>query len=131
MKQPSPFGETIYTYSRKQAIADGAQVDVSATAKQFGIKFPMFLTRAVWDAYVAVPDGVTGQDEAGRLKDAVWMTRYAIMRSRSAAADRIQVSLNVRNDNRGTRLVNLVATCDPLDVDDPQPAITLMLPTED
>ena len=36
----------------------------------------------------------------------------------------------VRNDNRRPRLVNLVASCGPLDMDDPQPAITVM-PGED
>jgi hypothetical protein len=65
----SPFGEVIFAYTRKQAIADGNQVDVSTTAKEAGIKFPMFLTRAVFDAYVAVPPNVTCQDEAGRLWD--------------------------------------------------------------
>ena len=128
--EPSPFGEVVFTYTRKQALADGYQVDVSITAKEAGIKFPMFLTRAVWDAYVAVPEGVTGQDESGRLWDAVWMTRYAILRSRSGG-DRIPVVFYVRNDNRAARLVKLIATCGPLDVDDPQPAITLMLTTED
>jgi hypothetical protein len=39
-------------------------------------RFPVFLTRAVFDNYVVVPEGVTGQDEAGRLWDVVWMTRF-------------------------------------------------------
>jgi hypothetical protein len=126
----SPFGEVIFAYTRKQALADGVQVDVSTTAKEAGIKFPMFLTRAVFDAYVAVPPEVTGQDEAGRLWDIVWMIRFGILRARSGV-DRIPVALYVRNDNRAARLVKLVATCGPLDLDDPQPAITVMLPDED
>lgn len=32
---------------------------------------------------------------------------------------------------RAARLVKLVATCGPLDIDDPQPAITVMMPDED
>ncbi len=126
----SPFGEIIYSYTRKQAIADGLQIDVTATAKEAGIKFPMYLTRAVFDAFVAVPDGVTGQDEAGRLWDLAWMTRYAILRARPDA-DRIPVALYVRNDQHAARLVKLIATCGPLDIDDPQPAITVMMPDED
>jgi hypothetical protein len=31
----------------------------------------VFLTRTVFDAYVAVPDGVQAQDEAGRLWDII------------------------------------------------------------
>ena len=130
MNNQNPFGEIIYAYTRAQAVADGYQVDVTKTAQEAGIKFPMFLTRAVYDNYVAVPQGVTGQDEAGRLWDVVWMTRFAIQRSRGHA-DRLPVALYVRNDNRAARLVKLVATCGPLDMDDPQPAITLMMPDED
>jgi hypothetical protein len=125
----SPFGEVISTYSRSQAVADGVQVDVTKTARAAGIKFPMFLTRAVFDQYVALPPDVTGQDEAGRLFDVVWMTRFAILRARPGV-DRLPVALYVRNDNRAARLVKLIATCGPLDIDDPQPAITVMLISE-
>jgi hypothetical protein len=125
-----PLGEVIFAYSRAQAVADGVQVEVTKVAAEAGIKFPMFLTRAVYDAYVTVPEGVTAQDEAGRLWDVVWMTRFGILRARPGV-DRIPVALYVRNDNRGARLIKLIATCGPLDIDDPQPAITVMLPDED
>jgi hypothetical protein len=39
-------------------------------------------------------------------------------------------ALYVRNDNRAPRLVKLIATCGALDMDDPKPAITIMLPDE-
>jgi hypothetical protein len=126
--------EIVFAYTRAQAIADGVQVEVTKTAQEAGIKFPMFLTRAVFDAYVAVPSGVTAQDEAGRLWDVVWMTRFAIIRAHGGArvpASRVPVALYVRNDNTRAKLVKLVATCGPLDIDDPQPAITVMMPDED
>ena len=125
-----PFGPVIYSYTRAQAVADGVQVEVSKTAREAGIKFPVFLTRTVFDAYVEVPPDVTGQDEAGRLWDIVWMLRFAILRSRPGA-DRLPVALYVRNDNRRATLIKLVATCGALDIDDPQPAITVMMPDED
>ena len=124
------FGGVIYAYSRSQAVADGVQVDVTKTAQEAGIKFPMFLTRAVFDNYVAVPPGVSGQDEAGRLWDLIWMTRFAILRSHGHT-DRLPVALYVRNDNHRAKLVKLIATCSALDMDDPQPALTLMMPDED
>ena len=124
------FGPVVYSYTRKHAVADGVQVEVTQTAQEAGIRFPMFLTRAVWDAYVTVPPGVTAQDEAGRLWDLVWMTRFAILRARPGV-DRIPVALYVRNDNRRAKLVKLIATCGPRDIDDPAPAITLMMPDED
>ena len=126
----SPFGEIIYTYTRKQAIADGLQIDVTTTAAEAGIRFPFYITRGVWDKYVTVPQGVTAQDEAGRLWDLVWMTRFAIIRSRPGC-DRLPVALYVRNDNQAAKLVKLVATCGPRDIDDPAPTITLMLADED
>ena len=126
----SPFGEVIYSYTRAQAVADGVQVEVTKTAQEAGIRFPVFLTRTVFDAYVAVPPNVSGQDEAGRLWDVVWMLRFAILRAKPGV-DRIPVALYVRNDNHAAKLVKLIATCGPLDIDDPQPAITVMMPDED
>jgi len=123
------FGPVIYAYTRSQAVADGVQVEVTKTAKEAGISFPVFLTRTVFDAYVAVPPDVQGQDEAGRLWDIVWMLRFAILRSHGG--DRVPVALYVRNDNTRAKLVKLIAQCGPLDMDDPQPAITVMMPDED
>ena len=120
----------IYSYTRQQALADGFQVDVTTTAREAGITFPVFLTRAVFDRYVTVPPDVTAQDQAGRLWDIVWMLRFAILRARPGV-ERIPVALYVRNDNHRARLIKLIATCGPRDIDNPQPAITVMLPDED
>jgi hypothetical protein len=136
--------QLVYAYTRSQAIADGFQVEVSKVAREAGITYPVFLTRAVYDNYVAVPAGVTGQDEAGRLWDIVWMTRFAIIRMRSprnrpstinhppSTSHRLPVALYVRNsDSQPARLIKLIAVCGPLDIDDPAPAITVMMPDED
>jgi len=131
---PTSNFSLVYAYTRAQAVADGVQVEVTKIAQEAGIKFPMFLTRTVYDAYVTVPPGVTAQDEAGRLWDIVWMTRFAIIRSKVGShrrGDRIPVALYVRNDNHRAKLVKLIATCGPLDIDDPSPAITVMMPDED
>ena len=58
------------------------------------------------------------------------VTRFAILRAHGHT-DRLPVALYVRNDNRAARLVKLVATCGAMDIDDPQPAITVMMPDED
>jgi hypothetical protein len=126
----NPESQIVYCYTRAQAVADGFQIEVTKMAQEAGIRFPVFLTRGVYDAYVTVPEGVTGQDESGRLFDIIWMLRFAILRSRRGC-DRVPVALYVRNDNQRSRLVKLVATCGPVDIDDPAPAITVMLPTED
>jgi hypothetical protein len=124
------FGPILNTYSRSQAVTDGFQVEVSKVAEEAGIRFPVFLTRAVYDSFVSVPPGVTGQDEAGRLWDIVWMLRFAIRKAQPGQA-RLPFALYVRNDSTAPRLIKLLAMCGALDVDDPQPAITIMLPDED
>src|SRR6202050_4701256 len=95
----NPFGEVIYAYTRSQAVADGFQVEVTKTAQEAGIRFPVFITRTVYDAYVTVPPNVSGQDEAGRLWGIVWMLRFAVQRSR-AGCNRLPFALYVRNGNR-------------------------------
>ena len=83
---------------------------------------------------MTVPAGVTGQDEAGRLWDVVWMLRFAIRKAHGGKCDphRLPYALYVRNsDNHPARLIKLIAVCGPLDIDDPSPAITVMMPDED
>ena len=59
------------------------------------------------------------------------MLRHAIQQGR-AGASRLPVQLYVRNSNdKGPEQVQLVAECGALDLDDPRPAITVMLPDED
>ena len=66
-----PFGRVVYAYTRSQAVADGFQVEVTKTAQEAGIRFPVFITRTAFDAYVTLPPDVVGQDEAGRLWDII------------------------------------------------------------
>lgn len=126
----SEMWDVIYTYTRKQALEDGVQVDVSSVAHEAGIRYPVFLTRAVWDNYVRVPEGVIGQDESGRLWDIVFLLRYTAQRSSGA---QMLFCLHVRNNNRDVTppLVVLKAVCGPIDIDDPSPAITVMERDED
>jgi len=122
--------EVISVYTRTQAIEDGELVDVSETAREAGIKFPVAMTRAVWVKYVEVPEGVTCQDERGRLWDILWMFRSAAARF---DGDTLLFKLYVRNHNRerltSRDLVTLKAVCGPGDT--PEPVITIMLPDED
>ncbi len=59
------------------------------------------------------------------------MLRFAIIRSKPGTS-RLTVALYVRNSNsHPARLTKLVATAGAVDVDEPAPAITVMLPAED
>lgn len=117
----------IHRYTRKQALADGVLVDVSETAREVGFRYPVALTRAVWERYVRVPEGVECQDEAGRLYDVLWMLRWRIQTSDGKFM--LFFKLYVRNDNRRSQLIELKAVCGP--DDEGLPCITIMLPGED
>ena len=120
--------DLMHAYTRAQAIEDGNLVDVTTTAQEAGIKYPVALTRTVWCRYVEVPEGVEAQDEAGRLWDLLWMLAMAIHRS-GEAGDTLRYQLYVRNDNREPKLVTLKAVCGPSD--DASPCITVMTLEED
>jgi len=123
------FGEVISSYSRAQAIEDGVLVDVSSVAREAGIKFPVAMTQTVWGKYVEVFEGVSCQDETGRLWDILWMFRCNARRG----GDTLLFKLYVRNHNRerldSRDLVTLKAVCGPGDT--PEPVITIMLPDQD
>lgn len=123
------FGEVIFGYGRADAIADGALVDVTETAKEAGFKVPVAVTAHVWAECVAVPEGCEGvQDEAGRLWDVVWM---AMVAARGAGAtDRVNVQvLVVKGPGRKPELQNLVLTIGPGDMG--EPVMTIMYPEDD
>src|SRR3954467_10435973 len=106
--------DLIHRYSRADALRDGVLVDVSATAREAGIRFPVALTRAVWERCVRVPPRVMCQDEAGRLWDVLWLLRCAASR---CSASELRFAVHVRNDNRDRTppLVRLKALCHPGD----------------
>jgi hypothetical protein len=121
--------DIVFAYTRAQAIADGVLIDVSDTAKEAGFVYPVALTSTVWAECVEVPEGVEGQDEAGRLWDVLNMLRFAI--KRSGPGSELRFSLHVRNTNDEGEppLVELKAVCGPND--DASPCLTVMLPDED
>jgi len=124
------FGPVISRYTRAQAIEDGLLVDPGELAKEAGFKYPVALTRAVWEKCVTVPQGVIGQDETGRLWDVLQMLRYAV-RISQPGQDILWFRLHVRNDNSDgdPPEVTLKAQCGP--GDDMEPVLTIMLPKED
>ena len=73
------YWKVIDTYTTKQAAADGYQIKVDQKIlKEAGIKFPVYITRAVWDKYVTVPRGFDKvQNVDSRLWDVLYMFAVA------------------------------------------------------
>jgi len=142
------WGETIHSYTRAQAIADGVLVDLTSAADdkgqrlcpQAGFKVPVAITRTAWAKTIEAggswkPDGEGevlelkgGQSLTGRLWDLLWMLRVAS--GKAAKSDRVhfQVLVDVHGDGRRD-VVKLWALCGP--GDDAHPVITIMLEGED
>lgn len=117
----------IYRYTRKQAIEDGVLIDVSETAREAGIIYPVAITGTVLESYI-VPsekDRANGQSEKGRLWDVLWIFRNA---AKQNAGDillfKVYFTLFCNQE-----LVTLKAICGP--GDEAEPVITIMLPEED
>lgn len=121
--------EVIHSYTRAEAIADGVLVDVSEMAREAGFKFPVALTRVVYAKYVEAPEGMTGQDQQGRLWDILNMLRFAAAQSRGESEILFKLYVRVQKGDRRPRLVTLKSVCGPND--DASPCITVMMPDED
>lgn len=117
----------IYRYTRKQALEDGVLIDVSETAREAGIVYPVAITGTVWESYI-VPsekDRTKGQSENGRLWDVLWMFRNAaIQNAGDTMLFKVYFTLFCNQE-----LVSLKAVCGP--GDEGEPVLTIMLPEED
>ena len=121
--------DIIHTYTRADALRAGVLIDVSETAREAGIRYPVAVTSSVWQRCVAVPPGVACQDEAGRLWDVLWLVACAVRKG--DAGPQVRFGVHVRNDNRDRTppLVLLKVLCGP--DDDGSPCLTVLLPDED
>ena len=119
-------GEVIFAYSRKQALEDGVLIDVTDFAKDAGFRYPVAVTRALWEDIECIPHSKGFQDVDGRLWDVLWMGYIAIRRS-NEASDTLCYQLIMHVGQRKFYTVKLV--CGP--GDEAEPVITLMRPDED
>lgn len=127
--------EIISIYTRAQAIEDGVLVDVSKVANEAGFKWPVAVTRALWDQYITPDDRSRkfGQSEEGRLWDVLWMLfcaiKHAKQRDDFQGSTTIFYKLFFIMKEKQRRSVTLKSVCGP--GDDAEPVITIMLPDED
>lgn len=123
----SIFGDTIYTYTRAQAIEDGELVDVTAGSY---FSHPTAMTRAAYEDLVNW-DNTTEtalQDIDGRLADV--MTMAALHARQSGGSDRVR--FEVLRIARGATKPTLAAGIVHIGPGDTAaPVITIMLPGED
>jgi hypothetical protein len=122
MTNENLFGETIYSYSRAQAIDDGVLVDLSnVDSIRQHWKHPFACTSAVW---MIVEEALTkeGQDLAGICHDISIMAKLALRGGREGD----QVLFTVIITRRKHQLKLHIGPGDTA-----APVLTLMLPNED
>lgn len=121
--------DLVFSYSRQEALDDGVLVDVTATAREAGFRYPVAVTRTVWERIVE-PDEASrtvGQSAEGRLWDVLWMLRAAIRRG-PGHTDTLHYQLLVVQEGQPASPVTLKAVCGP--DDDRSPCVTVMLPED-
>jgi hypothetical protein len=122
--------EVIYSYSRAQAIADGYLINVTAQAREAGIRWHTVVTDHLFTDYLCPTDALlaVGQSLSGRLWDTFALLRSAI--ATSGITDRINFTvLFLMSPKAAPVPVELVAVCGP--GDQGEPVITIMLPEDD
>ena len=122
----------ISSYSRADAIEDGFLIQIDEKMSQeAGFKFPIAISRDVWEKYVYWTDEDTKrqtyQDLKGRLWDVLCMLMFAIRRSRNVN-ERLRFSFSVvprglKSRAKTAKLIHLWAHIHP--GDQLEPVITI------
>lgn len=124
------FGEVIYSYTRKQAIEDGHQVllteKYAELACDAGWKYPVYLTRSVWDLMEQSVASKQDGDMTGVLWNILVMARFGDDIANDTRAFKMMIS----GCYDKKRLREIYLQVGPTDIDDPAPAITIMLPED-
>ncbi|MGX0136296.1 DUF6573 family protein [Cupriavidus metallidurans] len=128
------FGEVISAYTRAQAIADGALIDVTTQASETGFKVPVAVTAAAWAEVVAWSNEDSArqihQDERGRLHDLLWVAFNLARHHKGRNRMQFQHLRVPRNGNeRRCTPITLVMVIGP--GDNAEPVVTFMLPSDE
>ena len=124
MSSSHPFGDVIYSYTRKQAIEDGVLVDltgISGAIRQVW-KHHLACTDTVW-AIIEAASAQRGQDLEGILDD-IAMMAMVTARTQNERSDKVLFRVIIAGTTHSLKL-----HVGPGDT--AEPVLTLMLPNED
>ncbi|MFA6093665.1 MAG: DUF6573 family protein [Elusimicrobiota bacterium] len=120
--------EVIHAYTRKDAMDDGVLVDLSGLAREAGFRWPLAVTRAVYEMLEPSEElKARGQSVTGRAWDMLFILRVAARRGDGQEISFSPLFLNKPGEppeHKGLRAVTGPG-------DDGEPVITVMLPGED
>jgi len=87
----------ISTYTRKEALCDGALVDVTQLAKEAGFKWPVAITQKLHAILNNIPEKHGHQDYTGRLWD-VLSTASFYARSKTNGGSKLDYKIVCHHD---------------------------------
>lgn len=121
--------DVISRYTRAQAIREGTLIDVTAAAREHGIKYPVAITVMAHRTCVALTPAAerAGNDLTGRLCDVLTMLVHGIRRNRDKSEFSFTVCCVV--DEIEAEDVELRAVAGG--GDNGEPVVTVMLDWED
>ena len=124
LEADQPFGPIIYSYTRKQAIEDGALVDVTELARMEGFRLHTAMTATLYGEAVREPAGVKPPegvkvDQATAVR---WLLKRLHLAIKTLAPNEDQVHVKMGG-------IEFWALCGP--GDEGEPVLTVMLEGED
>ena len=63
---------------RQEAIQSGVLIDVTPTAKELGLTFPVTITKPLWDIGIVTNQSLSQEEQTGRLRDVVMAFRLRL-----------------------------------------------------
>ena len=123
--------EIIYSYTRKQAIEDGLQLKLEGEqadlAKEAGYKWPVYMTSGVLGL---IERSVASKKHCNDFQGVLWDMLYLSRSTGKILNDRLK-TFQVIITGAGRKIYHtLYLESGPVDIDDPNPCLTLMLPEE-
>jgi hypothetical protein len=118
--------------TRKRAIEEGKQRDITEAAKEAGLLVPVFITSTVWDKWITPDeDGPrTVEDEKMRLRSILDKLLYFIRVHRQTnRSNFIYFPVPFTKEGKEEN-VQLMSHLGPLERADQRPCITIMTPEE-
>jgi len=115
-------------FSVQQAIDTGALIDVTPTAKQVGLSFPVTMTKPLWETGIVAGKALTEEEQSARLRDVLMAFRLRLTAQPTTAPLIDFPALLAFPHGAVPRLVPLFALVQPDELN--QAMVTLLLPTE-
>lgn len=119
--------DVIDAYSRTEAIEDGLLVDLSSTAREAGVPYPVCVTSTVYADCIGFPVDDSVWDENERVTDLL-TTVSAFVRMAKGERE-IAFEMPIFDDDGECQPIALKLVCGPGDMG--EPVLTIMKPDED